>query len=422
MNRSSAMKSVGVLAVLAIAATGCSSSKPTTSGSGSADDSATPADSATSLSAPAKASKDYNVSFIQGVAGDEFYISMECGVESEAKKLGVTVNTQGPQKFDPTLQKPIVDAVVASKPDAILVAPTDVTAMQTPLAAAAAAGIKIVLVDTTLKDPSIAATGIASDNLGGGKAAFDAIKELNPDGGKVLVMSTDPGISTVDARVKGFEDAVKADSAFEYVGVQYSHNDPATAAQLTSAALQKDPDLVGIFATNLFAAEGSATGLRQAGKAGKVKVVGFDAGPNQVKALRGGDRPGPRRPAARDHRSVRRRRGRRGARRHRAAEDRPDRLHGDHQGQHRRRRRRRGLQVQLLTADPGTGQRAGPGGPDQRTPAEPSRPARRTTMTTTAPGSVEAGVEAGADARDRPVTEARRRARPRQHRGQGARR
>ena len=65
---------------------------------------------------------------------------MQCGVEAEAAKLGVSVNTQGPQKFDPTLQKPILDSVVASKPDAILIAPTDVTAMQTPLAAAAAPG------------------------------------------------------------------------------------------------------------------------------------------------------------------------------------------------------------------------------------------------------------------------------------------
>jgi ribose transport system substrate-binding protein len=286
VSRISAMKSVGVVAVLALAAAGCSSSKP--AASTTANDSAAAEATATSVAAPAKASKSYNVSFIQGVAGDEFYISMQCGVQAEASKLGVKVNTQGPQKFDPTLQKPIVDSVVASKPDAILIAPTDVTAMQTPLAAAAAQGIKIVLVDTTLKDPSIAASAIASDNLGGGKAAFDAIKQLNPDGGKVLVMSTDPGISTVDARVKGFEDAVKADSKFQYVGVQYSHDDPATAAQLTSAALQKDPDLVGIFATNLFAAEGSATGLRQAGKQGKVKIVGFDAGPNQVKALKQG--------------------------------------------------------------------------------------------------------------------------------------
>jgi ribose transport system substrate-binding protein len=286
VSRISATKSVGVVAILALTAAGCSSSKPQASSSATGGASAEA--TATSITAPAKAKKPYNLSFIQGVAGDEFYISMQCGIEAEAAKLGVKVNTQGPQKFDPTLQRPIVDSVVSSQPDAILIAPTDVTAMQTPLAAAASGGTKIVLVDTTIKDPSIAVTGIASDNEGGGKAAFDAIKKLNPDGGKVMVMSVDPGISTTDARAKGFEDAVKADSKFEYIGVQYSHNDPATAAQLTSAALQKDPDMVGIFAANLFAAEGSATGLRQAGMQGKVDIVGFDAGPNQVKALKNG--------------------------------------------------------------------------------------------------------------------------------------
>jgi ribose transport system substrate-binding protein len=288
VNRSSAMASASVAAVLALAAAGCSSSKPQASSTGGAGDSASPAATATSVAAPAKANKAYKLSFIQGVAGDEFYISMQCGAQAEASRLGVTVNTQGPQKFDPTLQKPILDSVAASKPDAIMIAPTDVTAMQTPLAATAAQGTKIVLVDTTVKDPSFAASAIASDNEGGGRAAFEALKRLNPNGGKVMVMSVDPGISTTDARAKGFEEAVKADPKFTYVGVQYSHNDPATAAQLTSAALQKDPDLVGIFAGNLFAAEGSATGLRQAGKQGKVKIVGFDAGPNQVKALKEG--------------------------------------------------------------------------------------------------------------------------------------
>ncbi|HTF12775.1 MAG TPA: substrate-binding domain-containing protein, partial [Asanoa sp.] len=72
------------------------------------------------------------------------------------------------------------------------------------------------------------------------------------------------------------------------LGVQYSQNDPAKAASIVSAALQKDPDIVGIFASNLFSAQGSATGIRQAGKQGKVNVVGFDAGPEQIKALQDG--------------------------------------------------------------------------------------------------------------------------------------
>jgi ribose transport system substrate-binding protein len=287
VTRKPTVLSVGVLAVAALALTACSSSKPEAESPAAASSTAA-APAASSVTAPSKASKNYNIQFLQGVAGDEFYITMQCGAQAEAAKLGVTVKTQGAQKFDPTLQRPILDSIVAGQPDALLVAPTDVQAMQQPLASAAAKGVKVILVDTTTNDPSYATSAIASDNLGGGKAAFDAIKQLKPDGGKVLVMSVDPGISTTDARTKGFEDAVKADSKFSYLGVQYSHNDPATAAQIISAALQKDPDIVGVFAANLFAAEGTATGVRQAGKTNQVSIVGFDAGPNQVKALREG--------------------------------------------------------------------------------------------------------------------------------------
>jgi ribose transport system substrate-binding protein len=291
VNRTTALTAAGLLLV-ALPLAACTSSKPAEPAqqapSPGGATSAAPTGLASSIPAPAKASKNYNLQFIQGVAGDEFYITMNCGMQAEAAKLGVSVKPQGPQKFDPTLQKPILDSVVAAKPDAILIAPTDVTAMQAPLNAAAQAGIKIVLVDTTVKDPSIAVSAIASDNEGGGKAAFEAIKQLNPNGGKVMMMSVDPGISTTDARAKGFEDAVKADPKFTYVGIQYDHDDPATAANLMGSALQKDPDIVGVFATNLFSAEGTATGVKQAGKQAQVKIVGFDAGPNQVKDLKQG--------------------------------------------------------------------------------------------------------------------------------------
>jgi ribose transport system substrate-binding protein len=222
---------------------------------------------------------------VQGVTGDNFYITMQCAVEATAKQLGATVKTQGPQKFDASLQTPIVQAVVASKPDALIIAPTDVSAMQQPIKQAVDQGIKVVLVDTTLKDPSVAVSAIASDNIGGGKAAFDAIKKIAPGGGKVLVIDNQPGISTSQARTDGFDQAVETDSSYVSVGVQYVQNDTAKAAQIVNSALQKDPDIVAIFATNIFGAQGAATGVRQAGKQGKVKIVGFDAGPEQVKAL-----------------------------------------------------------------------------------------------------------------------------------------
>ncbi|WP_072687434.1 ABC transporter substrate-binding protein [Rhodococcus marinonascens] len=228
------------------------------------------------------------IAFIQGVAGDEFYISMQCSIEQEAAAEGFTVNTQGPTQFDPTLQRTVLDSVIASRPDAILIAPTDATAMQAPLAAAAREGIEVVLVDATVDDPSFAVSQVASDNIGGGAEAFHAIQQMNPDGGKVLAMDLYPGVSTTNARAEGFEQAVAQDPSFDYLGVQYSHNDPAEAARLMTAALSRDPDIVGVFATNLFASEGTATGLRQANMQDQVKLVGFDAGPAQVDQLREG--------------------------------------------------------------------------------------------------------------------------------------
>jgi ribose transport system substrate-binding protein len=274
----------------ALALSACSSSsKPSSSSTAAAGASSTSAAAGGSSSTAASSGKNYKFTFVQGVAGDGFYVTMACGIKAEAAKLGnVSVNVQGPSKFDATLQNPIIQSVTAAKPDALLIAPDDVSASQTPIDQAIKAGIKVTLVDTTLKDPSKAVSQISSDNLAGGAQAFKAIEQLAPQGGKVLVVNTQPGISTTDQRTSGFAAAAKANSKYSYVGVQYDQDSAATAAQVTSAALQKNPDIVGIFATNLFSAEGAATAVRQAGKQGKTKVVGFDADPDQIKALQEG--------------------------------------------------------------------------------------------------------------------------------------
>jgi ribose transport system substrate-binding protein len=231
--------------------------------------------------------ESYNMTLIAGVKGDEFYITMNCGAQEAAKQLGVTLEFQGPDQFDAAQQTPIVDAVAAKSPDAILIAPTDTKALFAPISAAAA-NSKIVLVDTTLEDPSMAVSQIASDNLEGGRTAGETLLELIGGKGKVLVVNVKPGISTTDQRGQGFEEAVKGQAGVEYLGQEYSQDDPAIAAQIVTSTLSKHPDLKGIFATNLFSAEGSASGLRQAGKLGDVKIVGFDAGPKQVKDLEDG--------------------------------------------------------------------------------------------------------------------------------------
>jgi ribose transport system substrate-binding protein len=228
------------------------------------------------------------IAFVPGVAGNPFNVSIECGIRAEAEKYGFTVNVQGPQQFDPALQTPIVNAVVAASPAALLIAPTNSKALLGPVSAAIDAGIKVVLVDTTLDDTSKVLSAIATDNAAGGAAAADALAKLIGEKGEVMVIAFQAGASTSDQRQKGFEQEIKKYPNITYVGFQISNNDPAKAAAEVTSTLAAHPDLAGIFATNDRSAEGAATGLRNANKVGVVKLVGFDAGPSQVKQLEDG--------------------------------------------------------------------------------------------------------------------------------------
>jgi ribose transport system substrate-binding protein len=233
-------------------------------------------------------SEKKNLTLIAGVKGDEFYITMNCGAQEKAQELGVNLDFQGPDKFDAALQTPIVNAVAAKKPDAVLIAPTDTKAMYGPIKQLADGGSKIVFVDTTLEQADMAESQIASDNEAGGREAAKALAELIGGSGKVFVVNVKPGISTTDARAKGFEEGAK-EAGLDYLGQDFSQDEPAKAASIIKAQLAKNPDLKGVFATNLFSAEGTANGVREAGKSGDVKIVGFDAGPAQVEQLEKGD-------------------------------------------------------------------------------------------------------------------------------------
>jgi ribose transport system substrate-binding protein len=229
----------------------------------------------------------FNVTFIQGIVGDNFYVTMDCGARAKAEDLGnITIDTQAPERFDQTLQTPILNAVVQSQPDAIMMAPNDRRGMIAPIQAAIDAGVPVLCVDTTIES-DIQLGDIATDNVEGGRLAARGLAEAIGGSGKVFVVNVKPGISTTDMREEGFRDALENEFPdIEYLGQEYCDDDANIAAQITSARLQSDPDLAGIFGTNLFAAQGAAAAIRQQGLTGQVKLVGFDAGPTQVQDLR----------------------------------------------------------------------------------------------------------------------------------------
>jgi ribose transport system substrate-binding protein len=243
--------------------------------------SATPAPSA------GGAGKAYNLTLIQGVKGDPFYVTMACGAQAEATKQGANLTVTGGDKWDATVQTPVVNSVTAAKPDGVMIAPNDSKAMFAPLKAMNDAGIKVTFVDTGLDDVSFAQSFITSNNEQGGTLGAKTLATLIGDKGPVLMINVDPGITTTDARAKGFLDEMKNHPNIKVLDVQYSHDDPTIATSITTSTLAAHSDLVGIFATNVQNAEGAATGLKQSSNT-TVKVIGFDAGPKQVEDLKNG--------------------------------------------------------------------------------------------------------------------------------------
>jgi len=75
--------------------------------------------------------------------------------------------------------------------------------------------------------------------------------------GKIYIQNVKPGISSTDAREEGCKEAIKDNTDVTLVGVDYNDDDPSKAQAQVEAMLQKEPDLAGIFGTNVFSAQGA---------------------------------------------------------------------------------------------------------------------------------------------------------------------
>jgi ribose transport system substrate-binding protein len=229
--------------------------------------------------------KKYTLALVQGVKGDPFYVTMQKGAQAMADKLGATLVVDGPAQFSASLQTPIVDALIAKKVDAMIIAACDKQAMIAPLQRANDAGIKVISVDTFIGDGDYAKgpvtfplSYIGSDNTQGGQIAGQALIKAIGGKGSLYIQNVKPGISTTDQRAQGCKAAITAtNGAVALVGLDYNNDSAAVAAQQTAAVVQRDKTLSGIFGTNLFSAEGAAQAVKNANKQGTIKIANFDA-------------------------------------------------------------------------------------------------------------------------------------------------
>jgi ribose transport system substrate-binding protein len=239
------------------------------------------------------ASKHYKITAIAvQLPPNGFTGGLLCGMKQGAKQLGVDLAIQGPSKFDAAAQTSVINAVAASKPDAIVIHPADPKAVVAPLRLAATAGTKVVTVDTPLTGGDFVTGALASDNEGGGVAAGKAMVAAVGGKGKVVTVSLIaglPGLSSGPGRQHGFETVMKATPGIDFLGVQYTNNDVTKAAQVVSALLARYPDLAGIYLPAPVDSAGVFNALKAAGKLGTVKVVAFDPREDLVKEMKAGN-------------------------------------------------------------------------------------------------------------------------------------
>jgi ribose transport system substrate-binding protein len=244
---------------------------------------------------PAAGDEVIKIGFLAGVQ-DPFYFTMQRGAELAAADLGIELVTQIPDEWNATVQTPMLDALVARGDlDFLFLAPVDKEAMVAPLQAANDAGLPLLTVDTFIGDGDYAEgpvtfplSYIGSDNVLGGYLGCQALAEAMGGAGKAYIQNVKPGISTTDQREEGCRQALDEYPDIELVGVDYNNDDPSEAQAQVQAILQREPDLGGIFGTNVFSAQGAGQVVKNSGLSGVVKVVAFDATELAIELLRDG--------------------------------------------------------------------------------------------------------------------------------------
>ena len=152
---------------------------------------------------------------------------------------------------------------------------------------AEAAGIPVVTIDSNI-DSDLPRSFVATDNIMAAEKAADVLAELLGGKGEVAIIPFIAGATTNTAREQGFEQGLAKHPGLKLVAKQYSQSEVARAMAVTEDIITAHQELDGIFAANEAGAVGCAQALKSRGLIGKLKVVGFDAAPNEIKALEEG--------------------------------------------------------------------------------------------------------------------------------------
>lgn len=235
------------------------------------------------------------VALVMKTLNNPFFVDMERGAAEAAKRLGVNLLVQAPEReVDVEKQMQIIEDLIQRKVGAICVAPSGSKEIVPALVKANRAGIPVLIVDTRVEAATLAAAGgrvvtfIGSDNVEGGRIAGRYLSERLHGRGKVAILEGIPGHETGDARLKGFREVVAREPGLQVVASQTANWERDQGYNVFQNILQSHPEVQGVFACNDLMALGAVETIAMAHRTGQIVVVGFDATADGREAIRKG--------------------------------------------------------------------------------------------------------------------------------------
>ncbi len=214
----------------------------------------------------------------------QFYRDLEEGLQTAAKERGYELIIQSGD-FDLARQQSQIENFITQKVDAIIVCAADSKGVGPALALANAANIPVFTADIKAQGGKIV-SHVASNNVQGGRLAAEYIAKLLKDTGEVGIIGQPEVQSTID-REAGFREEIGKHPNLKIAASVNGKGRRDDALKAAEDLLQGNPNLKAIFAINDDSALGALSAAEARGRKDLI-IVGYDATPEAVKAIKAG--------------------------------------------------------------------------------------------------------------------------------------
>jgi ribose transport system substrate-binding protein len=234
-------------------------------------------------SAFAQTAKKPVVALVMKSLANEFFLTMETGAKDyqahNASKFTLISNGIK-DETDTANQIRIVEQMIVSKVDALVIAPADSKALVPVIKKAVDAGIIVVNIDNqldpdVLKSKDLNVPFVGPDNAKGAKLVGDYLAKKLKSGDEVGIIEGVSTTTNAQQRTAGFKAAMQA-GGMKVVALQSGDWEIDKGNAVASQILNANPNIKALLCGNDNMALGAVAAVRAAGKAGKVQVVGYD--------------------------------------------------------------------------------------------------------------------------------------------------